>query len=402
MSVPRKSMPGHLAVRGAAPEFVEPIHVGQLNLPPWEEFEAAFRGIFARRWYTNHGPLVRELDARLAAYLGVRHVICVTNATVALMVACKALDLRGEVIVPSFTFPATVQALFWAGLTPIFCDVDPRTHNISAQLAEPLISARTSAVLGLHAWGRACDPDGLKALCARRGLRLFYDAAHGVGCTHRGLPLAGCGEVSVFSFHATKVFSSAEGGCLATDDDALAGRIRAVRNFHVAETCQRVPLRINGKMTEAQAAMGLMSLGHIGDWMARNGGLYARYRDWDSRRGAGLFVDYAAGERSNCQYCILEVDPARAGVTRDQLLAVLRAENILARRYFFPGVHRLAPYRALHPDADARLPATERLCDRALQLPLGAGMSPEIVHRITAILDICLDNPSAIAESVPA
>lgn len=398
---PKKDL-ASLACMGGPVAFAEPVHVGQLNLPPWEEFEKSFRDIFARRYFTNHGPLVRELDRRLAEYLGVRHVICVTNATVALMVACKALELRGEVIVPAFTFPASVQALTWAGLTPVFCDVDPLTHNITADLAAPLIGSRTSAILGVHAWGRACDPDGLATLCAHRGVQLFYDAAHGIGCTYRAMPLAALGAVAIFSFHATKVFSSAEGGCLATNDDRLAGRIRTVRNFHVSETYEPVPLRINGKMTEAQAAMGLLSLDHLAEWVERNERLYVAYQDWDRERGAGLFVNHAAGERSNYQYCIMEIRQERIGFTRDQLLAVLRAENVLARRYFYPGVHRLRPYCEQFPDAGALLPNTERLNGSLLQLPIGFGMTEAMVARITSILDVCLDNPAEIAARVPA
>ncbi|MBI1731272.1 MAG: aminotransferase class I/II-fold pyridoxal phosphate-dependent enzyme [Gammaproteobacteria bacterium] len=390
-----------LAIFGGTPAFAEPVHVGQLNLPPWNEFEQAFNGIFDRRYFTNHGPLVQELDRRLAGYLGVRHVVCVTNATVALMVACKALDLDGEVIVPSFTFPATVQALFWAGLTPVFCDVDPATHNISAELAAPLVGARAAAILGVHAWGRAGDTAALQDLCARRGIHLFYDAAHGVGCTHDGRSLAAFGELAVFSFHATKILGSGEGGCLATDNDDLAQRIRTVRNFHVSESVARVPLRINGKMTEAQAAMGLLGLDHLPRWIQRNRELYERYRTWDSCRSLGGFVDYARGGQSNCQFCVFDIDSARFAMSRDQLQRLLRSENILARRYFFPGVHRLAPYCTLDPEAGARLRSTEALCGRLLQLPLGTGVTADCVDRITGVLDLCLRHGADIARRLP-
>ena len=167
-----------LAVFGGTPAFESPLPVGQLYLPDWTDFERLFRGIFARRYFTNHGPLVRELDERIAAYLGVRHATNVTNGTVALMIALRALDLRGEVIVPSFTFPATVQAISWAGLTPVFCDVDPATHMLTAENVRKLIGPRTSGVLGVHLWGRACDPDALQKLCLENNLRLLFDAAH--------------------------------------------------------------------------------------------------------------------------------------------------------------------------------------------------------------------------------
>jgi len=389
-----------LALFGGSPEFTEPMHVGQLNLPPWDQFQRAFRGIFDRRYFTNHGPLVQELDRRLAHYLGVKHVVCVTNATVALMVACKALELKGEVVVPSFTFPATVQALSWAGLKPVFCDIDPATHNISAALAEPLIGRDTTAILGVHVWGRACDPEGLQALCARQGIKLFFDAAHALGCTHHGRSLAGSGEIAIYSFHATKVFSAGEGGCLATNDDQLADRIRTVRNFHVSETFTRVPLRINGKMTEAQAALGLLSLDNLRDWITRNRALYEQYSNWDRSQSLGRFVDYARGEESNYQYCIFDIDRDRFGISRDQVLAILRAENVLARRYFFPGVHRLVPYRTLYPEADSKLPATLDVSQRLLQLPLGAAVSTEDVGRITRILEFSVAHAKTLSGRV--
>lgn len=373
-----------LAAFGGKPAFPEPLPVGQLYFPDLKRTEAAFRDIFRRRYFTNHGPLVKELDRRFAAHLGVGHAVCVTNGTVALMVALQALELRGEVIVPAFTFPATVQSLTWAGLTPVFCDVDPATHNISAALAEPLITERTSAILGVHLWGRACDPDGLQSLCTRRGLALIYDAAHAIDCTHDGRKIGGFGRIEIFSFHATKVLSAAEGGCLTTNDGALADRIRAVRNFHVTEGVARVPLRINGKMTEAQAAMGLLGLDDIEQNIAHNRAITQVYRERAGEWGGIRHVDTAGRERSNCQYVVLDVDPACCPLTRDELMQLLRAENVLARRYFMPGVHRMPPYLDSFRGA---LPVTDALCQRLLQLPIGAAISVETASRIADLLD---------------
>ncbi|HXV00335.1 MAG TPA: aminotransferase class I/II-fold pyridoxal phosphate-dependent enzyme [Caulobacteraceae bacterium] len=384
-----KASVGDLALFGGVPEFATPLHVGQLNLPPFEDFEASFRDIFRRRFFTNHGPLVRTLDERLARRLGVRHAICVANGTVALMVACAALDLRDEVIVPAFTFPATVQALSWAGLTAVFCDVDPYAQTITAELVEPLITERTSAVLGVHLWGRACDPDRLLDLCRRYDLKLLFDAAHAIDCTFGGRLVGGFGDLEVFSFHATKILGSAEGGALTTNDDELAARIRTARNFHGAETFAEVALRINGKMSEAQAAMGLLALDHLDEWGARNRELYHRHQQRAGSLSGVSFLDHAGAERSNYQYCVIGLDAA-LDLSRDELRQILEAEGIHARRYFFPGMHRTPPYGDMSADPDRPLPVTDRLCALTLQLPLGSGMDTRQVNRIWEVIEFCL------------
>lgn len=384
-----------LAFYGAQPEWPTPLPVGQVYLPSWERFETAFNGIFERRHFTNHGPLVRELDARFAAHLGVRHAISVTNATVALMVAAKALNLSGKVIIPAFTFPATAQAMTWAGLTPVFCDVDPHTHTLSAALVEPLITDDTSAVLGVHLWGRACDPDGLGELCARKNIVLFYDAAHAIDCTHHGKSIGGLGRLEVFSFHATKIINGAEGGCLTTNDDDVANCIRTVRNFHVSESFAPVPLRINGKMSEAQAAMALLGLESLPEYIAHNRSLYNRYQRRTSTWPHLSLVEPVAGERNNYQYCVLRVSDDSI-LRRDMLFSLLRAENVLARRYFQPGLHRTPPYGSFSSPS-ANLPVTDTLCSSLLQLPQGAAVTLEDVDRICDLIDFCLQHGDAIA-----
>jgi len=384
-----------LAVFGGTPAFESPLPVGQLYLPDWTDFERLFRGIFARRYFTNHGPLVRELDERIAAYLGVRHATNVTNGTVALMIALRALDLRGEVIVPSFTFPATVQAISWAGLTPVFCDVDPATHMLTAENVRKLIGPRTSGVLGVHLWGRACDPDALQKLCLENNLRLLFDAAHAFSCTWNGHRIGGLGDVECFSLHATKLLSAMEGGCLTTNDDGLAARIRTIRNFHVSESFVQVSLRINGKMTEAQAGMALLSLDMLPAVLERNQcvfDIYSRYaQTWCGLR----LLEAPLGETWNHQYCVLEVDARLAGLERDELLEVLRSEGVLARRYFYPGLHRLPPYFA-RPEHGNVLPVTDELCKTVMQLPLGARVSARDAERVGRLLGFVLEHGTEI------
>lgn len=377
-----KSLLSDLAILGGPPEFEAKLHVGQINLPPWERFVEAFEGIFERQFYTNHGPLVRELDRRLAEYLGVEHAICMTNGTVALMVAAKALGLTGEVILPSFTFVATAQAMSWAGLTPVFCDVDPVSHTITSELVEPLITERTSAILGVHLWGRACDIKGLEELAGRHGLNLMFDAAHAMGCSSGGRMIGGFGDVEIFSMHATKICNALEGGAATTNDPELAARIRTVRNFHISETQATVSLRLNGKMSEAQAAMGLLSLDGIDGYIAGNKERYEAYQ-------AGLhgipglsLVPFDQKERNNYQYVVAQVDGHAAGLSRDAFVRILQAENVLARRYFKPGVHRTAPYRTLYPQYLTGLPVTERLSEELMQLPSGQAVNSDDVKRV--------------------
>lgn len=389
-----------LASMGGSPVFSDALHVGQLHLPEWDDFERAFEQIFERRYFTNHGPLVREFDRKFAEHVGTKHAISVTNGTIALMVACKALKLRGEVIVPALTFPATAQALVWAGLVPVFCDVDPTTHNLTADLVEPLITQDTTAILGVHLWGRACDPDGLQELSRTHGLKLFYDACHGIGCTYKGRMVGQFGALAVFSFHATKALSAAEGGCLVTDDDDLADLIRTARNFHVSESFADVAVRINGKMTECQAAMALLSLERFPAIAEQNRLLYERYRERFGSIGGLSFVDHALGEESNYQYCVVEVESDELGFSRDKLVQVLRAENIMARRYFRPGLHRLEAIRKCYPQYVHQLPNTDRLTSRLVQLPLGASVNCRQVDQVCDLIEFCVQNAEAIDRNV--
>jgi dTDP-4-amino-4,6-dideoxygalactose transaminase len=374
-----------LAVFGGAPAFAAPVHVAQLNLPDWQAVEESFRGIFRRRYYANNGPLVRTLDEALAEHLGVDHAVCVTNGTVGLMILARALELSGEVIVPAFTFPATAHALSWAGLTPVLCDVSVASHMITPADVVAAMSGNTTGIVGVHLWGRACDPDGLQDLATKRQLTLFFDACHAIGCTHRGRAIGGLGAGEVFSFHATKVLNGAEGGCVTTNDSRLADRLRTMRNFHARETFAPVDARLNGKMSEAQAAMALLSLADLPRNIAAN---KERHRLYGERlRGvAGLSLMQYADEANNYQYIVVDVDEAACGLHRDILLRVLTAENVLCRRHFYPGLHRMAPYRGSVSARLGAFPGTERLCGRLLQLPTGQAVTPDDIERICDLL----------------
>ena len=397
-----KSLAQDLAVFGGAPAFAEPLHVGRPNLGDREAFLARVHDILDRRWFTNNGKYVQEFERRIAELTGTRHCIAVCNATVGLELAIRALGMTGEVIVPSFTFVATAHALQWQGITPVFCDVDPRTHNLDPDRVEELITPRTTGILGVHVWGRPCAVDRLTEIARRRGLKLAFDAAHAFACSHRGEMIGRFGDAEVFSFHATKFINSFEGGAITTQDDELAARIRLMKNFGFSGYDQVIYVGTNGKMPEISAAMGLSSIDSLDELVAVNRRHQLAYRD--GLRGIpGLSVlEYDPAERSNLQYVVVEVDASRFQLDRDQLVRVLHAENVLARKYFYPGCHAMEPYRTHSPDAGRRLPHTERLCTQVMTLPNGTSVRAEDVDTVCAILRHCAAHAGAIRDRLSA
>lgn len=354
------------------------LFVGQLNAPSTKKAVDAFTQIFDRHFYTNHGPLVTEFEAELAKFFDVKHVICMTNGTMALMVAAKSIGLRGDVVVPAFTFPATAQALSAAGLNPVFCDVDPDLHNITVDTVRAALTADTGAIVGVHMWGRACGIDGLQDLADEKGLDLIFDAAHAVGCTYKGRKIGGFGSCEVFSFHATKVLGCAEGGCVTTNEDDVAAAVRTAANFHDQQTFAQVPLRTNAKMSEAQAAMGLLSLEEIDTYIAANRHRYLRYQDKLADISGISFCAHAGEEDSNFQYVVCGVEQKAFGASRDQLLHALHLKNIMARRYFNPGLHKAFPYA----ETAWNLPSTDLLCSKVIQFPSGSDISDADIDRV--------------------
>jgi len=391
-----------LCVLGGRPAFAEPLHVGRPNIGDRKRFEGLLAEVFDRRWLTNAGPAVKELETRLAAFLGVKHCVAICNGTVALELAIRALDLAGEVIVPSATFVATAHALQWQKIAPVFCDVDPRTHNIDPAAAAALITPRTTGIIGVHLWGRPCDVDALQSLADERGLALLFDAAHAFGCTHRGRSIGGFGRATVFSFHATKVFNTFEGGAIATDDDALAAKLRLMKNFGFSGYDNVVSIGVNVKMPEVCAAMGLVNLEDLDSFIGANRRNYGVYRE--ALAGApGLSVAvYDERERCNFHYVVVEVDEARAGISRDEIVRALHAENVLARRYFHPGCHRMAPYATSYPEARLRLPHTERLLSGVMSLPNGTAVAADVALRVAELVRRIVEEAAAVRRALVA
>jgi len=379
-----------LAVLGGSREFAEPLHVGRPNIGDRGRLLSLINDMLDRRWLTNQGPLVLEFERRVAEHVGVKHCVAMCNGTVALEIAIRALGLTGEVILPSFTFIATAHALQWQEITPVFCDIDPHTHLIDPNRVESMITPRTSGIIGVHVWGRPCDVDALTEIAGRRKLTLLFDAAHAFSSSRNGTMIGGFGAAEVFSFHATKFLSTGEGGAIVTNDDDLAQRVRLMRNFGFSGLDNVVYIGTNGKMNEMSAAMGLASLDWLDEFIGVNRRNYHLYRQELASIPGLVPIDYDETERCNFQYVVVEVDPYLTGLSRDELIETLVAENVLARRYFYPGCHRMEPYRSYFPHANLVLRATDAVAQRVLLLPTGTSIEPADIRRICQILRVAI------------
>jgi dTDP-4-amino-4,6-dideoxygalactose transaminase len=349
-----------------------------------------------RRWLSNAGVYVTELEQRLADMLGVEHCIVMCNGTVALEIAIRAAGLQGEVIIPSLTFIATAHALQWQQIRPVFCDIDPASCTIDANRIEELITPQTTGIIGVHLWGRPCDTEALQEIARKHGLSLLYDAAHALGVTSRGKLVGGFGDAEVFSFHATKFINSFEGGAVTTNNRDLADRIRLMKNFGFSGYDNVVYIGTNGKMPEVSAAMGLTSLESMDDFIAVNRRNYDAYLEGIGNIPGLHVLPYSDEERTNYQYIVLILNEEVAGIRRDALIEVLHRENIMARRYFYPGCHRMEPYRSQQPQAGLVLPETEKLVLQTIVMPTGTDVGLEDIAEIVDILGCMISHANEL------
>jgi dTDP-4-amino-4,6-dideoxygalactose transaminase len=396
ISAPQETQENALAILGGKPAFETPLHVGRPNIGNRQAFSERMADILDRRWLTNGGRYVDEFEQRISEVSGVKHCIAVCNATLALEIAIRSLELSGEVIVPSFTFIATVHALQWQGITPVFCDIDPHTHALDPVKVEQMISPRTTGIIGVHIWGRACDPEAIGLIAQKHDLRIMYDASHAFGCSFKGRKIGGFGDCEVFSFHATKFINSFEGGAVVTNNDVIADKARLMRNFGFANYDEVTHLGTNAKMTEISAAMGVTSLEAIDEIVAVNRRNWEVYREGLMTLPGISLIEYDPTEDNNYHYIVIRVDSEKAPLNRNELLAVLRKENVLARRYFWPGCHRMGPYESLYPNAHLVLPQTERLAEQVMNLPTGQEITPEKIRTVCNIIRTAFANSGEI------
>ena len=364
----------------------ETLHVGRPNTGDRQIFDRLVDQIFDRRWFTNNGQVVQQFERQLCEYLGVRHCIPVCNGTIGLQLACHALKLSGEIIVPAFTFVATPHAVKWEGMEPVFADVDARTHSLCPESARSMITSRTSAILAVHLWGNPCATARLQKLADAHGLRLIYDAAHAFGCSHGGTMIGNFGDCEVFSFHATKFFNTFEGGAIATNDDALAHRIRLMKNFGFESMDQVSHLGTNAKMAEICAAMGISMFARLDQLTSKNKYNYDLYCAHLTNIDGLRVFPLSSQNAANWQYVVIELDTAAFGSSRDDVLQRLHANGIRARRYFYPGCHKMQPYLQDWVHRSDHLINTERLCQRVLCLPTGTSIDETDIAQVCQII----------------
>lgn len=376
-----------LAVNGAPPAFAEPVHVGRPNVVDRDGFLNRVGQILDNRWLTNDGPVVREFEERVAKYLGVKHCVVMCNGTIALEIAIRALGLSGEVIVPSWTFVATAHALYWQGITPVFADINPGTHNLDPDAVRRMITPRTTGIIGVHLWGRAAPVEQLREIADTRGLKLMFDAAHAFGSSYKGQNIGRFGECEVFSFHATKAFNTMEGGAVTTNDDKIAETTRLMRNFGFRGYDNVIYPGTNGKMVEVCAAMGLANLAGFSDIISVNYRNYSTYHDLLGGISGVSLLPYDSHERNSYHYVVIEVDGS-CRASRDDIVAALHAENVLARKYFWPGIHRMKPYSDLFPNAGLLLEHTRTVADRVIILPNGTTLTTDAIGTICSVLSL--------------
>lgn len=385
-----KAQVTELAVFGRPPAFAQTMHVGRPNLPDRARFLESVNRILDRNLLTNDGPEVRALEKEFCRVAGTPHAVAVANATLGLQLLARALDLRGRILMPAFTFVATAHAFKWLGLEPAFCDIDPETHNLDPAQVERRLSADVSAVVGVHVWGRLCAPVELEQICRQRGIPLIFDAAHALGCAGAGRSAGAFGAAEVFSLHATKICHSFEGGMITTRDEALASRLRKMRNFGFVDYDQVADLGMNAKLPEVSAAMGSASLAALEEYREINRLNTARYADGLAGVASLRIKSPPPDQKSNYQYVVAELDPALPPGARDTLYLALRAEGVLARRYFYPGCHRMPPYGTLAQPAELALPHTDSLCGRVLCLPNGAAVNAVAIDQVCALVRLIL------------
>lgn len=362
-----------------------PVYVVKPSMPPYEEYCEEIRSLWDSGILTHSGPKHEKLREELKSYLGVNNICLFTNGHMALEIVLEAMGLTGEVITTPFTFASTTQAIVRNGLTPVFCDIEPETLTMDASKIEALITERTTAILPVHVYGNICRYRAIQDIADRHGLKVIYDAAHAFGEVVDGIPVGNLGDASMFSFHATKVFHTVEGGGVAFRDAALEPIMCQIRQFGQFGKEDAVRIGTNAKMTEMHAAMGLCNLRHVDGEIAKRKRLVEHYRQrLCGVPGLRLYLAENENVKGNYAYFPVYFDAAILGFDRDDVLQRLAADDIYARRYFFPLTSDFTCNRGRFPSGDT--PVARHIAENILTLPLYADLALEDVDRICDII----------------
>jgi len=361
------------------------IFVTRPSLPPLDDFMPMLKEIWESKMLTNAGPFHRRFTQALCDYLGVNHISLVANATLGLMLSVRSLELQGEVITTPFSFVATAHALLWGGVTPVFVDIDPQTLNIDVSLIERAITPRTTAIMGVHCYGRPCEMDAINSIANRHGLRVIYDAAHAFGVRQEGKSVLLGGDLSVLSFHATKVFNTFEGGAIVSQNAESKIRLDRLIDFGIEDEVTVGSIGLNAKMSEFNAALGLLQLQHVGNYILKRKTVDSRYRD-ALANVKGIHLIHPDGKQPDNYYAFPILVGTEYHLSRDDLYSKLRKAGIFARKYFFPVLSDFPMYRSLPSAQSKDLPVAHSVAARVLCLPMHPDLNAEDQDRILAVI----------------
>jgi dTDP-4-amino-4,6-dideoxygalactose transaminase len=366
--------------------FDKPIYVTRPLLPDLKEVYQELEKIWASKWLTNNGPEHQIFEKELRRRLKVPNVSLFNNGTTALLVAVNSLGLKGKVITTPFTFPATPHALFWNGINPVFCDIDEKSMTINPDKIEQMVNPRTTAILGVHVFGTPCHIEKIQEIAIRRRLKVIYDAAHAFDTEVDGTGIGNFGDISMFSFHATKLFHTAEGGALTCKDTDLKRRIDLLKNFGIKSEDEVVMPGINGKLNEIQAALGLINLRYLEAEREKRKQIINTYTHCLHDIEGISLNEIPKNVKNSYQYLVIRIEQERFGISRDEVYKRLREYNIYARKYFYPLCSDYPCYRNL-PSADpANLPVAKKMAAEVLCLPLYGELAIASVEKICEII----------------
>jgi len=360
----------------------KPILVTQPFLPPLKEFITYLERIWDSKWLTNNGQFHQQFEKELAEFLGVKYISLYANGTLALITALQVLGITGEVITTPYSFVATTNALWWNGINPVFVDIEPEHCNLDPKKIEAAITSKTTAIVPVHVYGNPCNVERIKKIADTYGLKVIYDAAHAFGVEENGNSILNYGDLSVLSFHATKVFNTFEGGAIVCHDEIMKKRIDYLKNFGFVDEVTVIAPGINAKMNELQATYGLLQLKYIDKAIEQRKKIANYYRENLEDIKGIRFLEDIEGVKHNYAYFPIFVDRGKYGLSRDELYEKLKEHNIYGRRYFYPLISQFSPYKGLGSAKPENLPNAERIADEVICLPIYPDLELDIVKTI--------------------
>jgi dTDP-4-amino-4,6-dideoxygalactose transaminase len=362
------------------------IYVTQPFLPPLEEFNEYLKKIWQSKWLTNNGQFHQELEQKLCEYLGVKYISLFSNGTLALVTALQALKITGEVITTPYSFVATTHALWWNNIKPVFVDIEPNTFNIDPEKIEAAITPQTTAILPVHVYDNPCNVQRIKEIADAHGLKVIYDACHTFGVTIKGIPVLNFGDLSVMSFHATKVYNTFEGGAIVCHDEAIKKRIDNLKNFGFVNETTVVTPGINAKMNEVQAAMGLLQLKYIDCLIEKRKEIAEQYRNLLKNIDGISYMEDMPDVKHCYSYFPIFINKEKYGMTRDDAYEELKRNNVYGRRYFYPLISQFPTYSGLESAQPGKMTVAEKVTEEVICLPIYPDLTADLVTLISNLI----------------